>query len=636
MMSRAVTVKLLFKTLSTISLVTLKTGMCVVMLRALCGIVGCLLIKGENVSSIIYRSLKSLEYRGYDSAGIATIYNGSIIVRKDKGKLDDIDRHLNLKEAPGRVGIGHTRWATHGVPSAENAHPHLDCTRRIAIVHNGIIENFMELKSELSGLGHKFISETDTEVIPHLIEENLKEGVEFKDALMKAIRRLKGTFAIAALYTKEPTKVYAVRKDSPLVIGIAEKGLFCASDIPAFLEHTNRVIILRDYELAILKPDGVEVINSLTGMRIDKKPITVSWKAEMAQKGGFPHFMLKEIHEQPTVVRNALTSLKEVDKAAKLIMDSSIIYIVAAGTSYHAGLAGQYMITKYSRKPVFTYIASEFQYSNPVLGEDTLTIFISQSGETMDTLKSLRFAREHGSKTLAIVNIVGSTIARESDHVIYIRAGPEIGVAATKTFTGQLTVLACIAHSLAEMNGYENNVLLEKLKSLPNILGYITKRVEPIAKKEAELIHRIDSCYFLGRGISLATALEGALKLKEISYIHAEGYPAGESKHGPISLVEDGFPVIFVAPNDESREKIVGNIMEMRARGARIIAVHEEGDSEIKKLSDRSIPMPKGYSNILSPIPYVVPLQFLAYYTAVRRGYDPDKPRNLAKSVTVE
>ena len=327
MMSWRITVKLLFKTLSTISLVTLKTGMCVVMLRALCGIVGCLLLKGENVSSMIYRALKSLEYRGYDSAGIATIYNGSIIVRKDKGKLDDIDRHLNLKEAPGRVGIGHTRWATHGVPSAENAHPHLDCTGKIAIVHNGIIENFMELKAELSGLGHKFISETDTEVIPHLIEENLKEGLEFKDALIKAIRRLKGTFAIAALYTEEPTKVYAVRKDSPLVIGIAERGLFCASDIPAFLEHTNRVIILRDYELAILKPEGVEVINSLTGTRVDKKPIIVSWKAEMAQKGGFPHFMLKEIHEQPMVVRNALTSLKEVDKAAELIMDSSLSLI---------------------------------------------------------------------------------------------------------------------------------------------------------------------------------------------------------------------------------------------------------------------------------------------------------------------
>jgi len=603
-----------------------------------CGIIG-IVSNDRHVANLLRECLKRLEYRGYDSVGMTTIYNSTLHTKKDKGKIDEIHQKLNFDTLPGHIGIGHTRWATHGPPSKRNAHPHMDCTRKIAVVHNGIIENFLELRKQLEEKGHVFQSDTDTEVIPHLIEEYIATGYNLADAVREALKQLKGSYAIAVIYAEEPDKIVCARKDSPLVIGIGEKAVYCASDIPAFLPMTNKVIFLNDGELAILTPYSVTVQN-LEGEVLTKEIKIINWTAEMAQKGGFPHFVLKEIHEQPRAIRDTLRTRQEyVDVFVESIMKAKRIYFVAAGTSYHAGLTATYMFSKLAKTYSQAVIASEFpEFIGETLDEDTVIVAITQSGETADTLTAVRHAMKYGAKILAITNVLGSSITRLAHHTFYMQAGPEIGVVATKTFTTQLATLALITINLARQNGaltdMEAKQLFEELYQIPVKVKEIIETHEERAKTLAEKCYLKDNFYFLGRGISTATALEGALKLKEISYIHAEGYPAGESKHGPIALIEPGYPCVFIAPMDETHKHIIGNIMEMKARGAEIIAVIDKSDQDVLQLADTAFKMPSTPA-IFTPITYIIPLQLFAYYVAVKRGVDPDKPRNLAKSVTV-
>ena len=604
----------------------------------MCGIIG-IVSNDRHVANLLRECLKRLEYRGYDSVGMTTIYNSTLHTKKDKGKIDEIHQKLNFDTLPGHIGIGHTRWATHGPPSKRNAHPHMDCTRKIAVVHNGIIENFLELRKQLEEKGHVFQSDTDTEVIPHLIEEYIATGYNLADAVREALKQLKGSYAIAVIYAEEPDKIVCARKDSPLVIGIGEKAVYCASDIPAFLPMTNKVIFLNDGELAILTPYSVTVQN-LEGEVLTKEIKIINWTAEMAQKGGFPHFVLKEIHEQPRAIRDTLRTRQEyVDVFVESIMKAKRIYFVAAGTSYHAGLTATYMFSKLAKTYSQAVIASEFpEFIGETLDEDTLIVAITQSGETADTLTAVRHAMKYGAKILAITNVLGSSITRHAHHTFYMQAGPEIGVVATKTFTTQLATLALITINLARQNGaltdMEAKQLFEELYQIPAKVKEIIETHEERAKTLAEKCYLKNNFYFLGRGISTATALEGALKLKEISYIHAEGYPAGESKHGPIALIEPGYPCVFIAPMDETHKHIIGNIMEMKARGAEIIAVIDKSDQDVSQLADTAFKMPSTPA-IFTPITYIIPLQLFAYYVAVKRGVDPDKPRNLAKSVTV-
>ena len=604
----------------------------------MCGIIG-IVSNDRHVANLLRECLKRLEYRGYDSVGMTTIYNSTLHTKKDKGKIDEIHQKLNFDTLPGHIGIGHTRWATHGPPSKRNAHPHVDCTRKIAVVHNGIIENFLELRKQLEEKGHVFQSDTDTEVIPHLIEEYIALGYNLADAVREALKQLKGSYAIAVIYAEEPDKIVCARKDSPLVIGVGEKAVYCASDIPAFLPMTNKVIFLNDGELAILTPYSVTVQN-LEGEVLTKEIKIINWTAEMAQKGGFPHFVLKEIHEQPRAIRDTLRTRQEyVDVFVESIMKAKRIYFVAAGTSYHAGLTATYMFSKLAKTYSQAVIASEFpEFIGETLDEDTVIVAITQSGETADTLTAVRHAMKYGAKILAITNVLGSSITRHAHHTFYMQAGPEIGVVATKTFTTQLATLALITINLARQNGaltdMEAKQLFEELYQIPVKVKEIIETHEERAKTLAEKCYLKDNFYFLGRGISTATALEGALKLKEISYIHAEGYPAGESKHGPIALIEPGYPCVFIAPMDETHKHIIGNIMEMKARGAEIIAVIDKSDQDVLQLADTAFKMPSTPA-IFTPITYIIPLQLFAYYVAVKRGVDPDKPRNLAKSVTV-
>ncbi len=591
---------------------------------------------------VLREALKSLEYRGYDSVGVAVYSDGKIIVRKDAGKLEEVDRKLSFQELKGSIGIGHTRWATHGRPSQENAHPHLDCTGAIAVAHNGIIENYSELKSELKARGHTFRSETDSEVIPHLIEEGLKRGLELYEAFKQAVSRLEGSYALVMMSTKDPKRIYFARKDSPLVLGLAKKACYICSDIPAILGYTRDIVTLRNYDIGYIGVGELWIENLRLKAPVKRAPMKVTWSAEAAQKGGYPHFMLKEIHEQPTSLReNSRISREQIEKVAKQIVDADSVLLIAAGTSYHACLAGAIQLLTYLRKPISAMVSSEVQFMKPHIDAETAVIAVSQSGETMDTLKAMRYAKKMGAKVLSIVNVFGSTIHREADYTVVMFAGPEIGVAATKTFTAQVHTLSLISVKAAELSGavgYTEALELEKqLRVIWKAAGEVIRRSEIKAKVLAEYFARRHSCFYLGRGIGLPTALEGALKMKEIAYVHAEGYPAGESKHGPIALVEVGFPVVFIAPGDETRAKIAGNIEEMSARGAKPIIVCEEGD----KIAEYTQPgwvfqIPPGYSPLFSPILYVLPLQLLAYYTAITRGYDPDKPRNLAKSVTVE
>jgi len=609
----------------------------------MCGIFGCIL-KDGNAAPVIHAALKRLEYRGYDSVGEATLYNGKLYIKKDQGKIDEVHKIHNLDDLPGNLGIGHTRWATHGAPLQINAHPHVDCSGQIAIVHNGIIENFTELKLELENRGHVFKSKTDTEVISHLIEENLKTNpsLSLADAVLEAVKRLEGSYAIAVISTREPDKIICARHESPLVIGVNENAIYCASDIPAFLPLTNKAVIINDGELVTLSLEGFEVRKIVDSSPVAREPKLIDWAPEMAVKQGYPHFMLKEIHEQPACLRNTLRLQEHyLDLMATFPDRAREVFLVACGTSYHACLAASYMFSKLAFLATYPVIASEFvEQHGKSVNIDSTILAVSQSGETADTLAAVNCARQRAATILGLTNAIGSTLTRVSRVYIGQQSGPEIGVAATKTFSSQLSVLAQLALRLAKKRGKvsqdEMDFLAERLQKIPDIVETIIKTQEDKVKQIAKKYRDAKTFFFLGRGISTATAYEGRLKLMEIAYVPAIAFPAGESKHGPISLVEPGFPVVFVCPKDETHKTVIGNIMEMKARGASIIAVVEEGDEEIKNLADDYVEVPKGIPEVLSPIPFVIPLQLLAYYMAVERGHNPDMPRNLAKSVTVK
>jgi len=607
----------------------------------MCGIFGCVLSNSE-VAPIIHAALKRLEYRGYDSVGEATIQDGRLYIKKDAGKIDDVHVLLNLDEMPGRVGIGHTRWATHGAPYKVNAHPHTDCNEDIAVVHNGIIENFADLKLELENKGHVFRSKTDTEVVPHLIEEKMREGLSLTDAVREAANRLDGSYAIAVVSTREPDKIVCARRESPLVVGINEDAVYCASDIPAFLPLTKKALVIENCELVVLGEKGYEIRKLADWSTVPRQPEVIDWDPEMAEKQGYPHFMLKEIYEQPDTLRNTLRLQDQFLELMTEFLDrAGEVFLVAAGTSYHSCLAASYMFSKLAFLATHPIIASEFveQHGRSVNIDSTI-LFVSQSGETADTLAAVDHARLRAATVLGLTNVIGSTLTRVARVYVCQQSGPEIGVAATKTFTSQLSVLAQLALRIAKKRGKMSHVEIEfledKLEQIPDIAETILRTQTEKIKQLAKKYHERQCFFFLGRGISSATALEGRLKLMEIAYVPAIAYPAGESKHGPISLIEPDFPVVFICPKDDTHKTIVSNIMEMKARGASIIVLCEEGDEEIKGLADDFIEIPKGLPEILSPILYVIPLQHLAYYMALERGLNPDMPRNLAKSVTVK
>jgi len=607
----------------------------------MCGIFGCVLKNGE-VAPVIHASLKRLEYRGYDSVGEATVMDGKLYVKKDAGKIDDVHSVLNLDHMQGRVGIGHTRWATHGAPYKVNAHPHTDCREEIAVVHNGIVENFAELRLELENRGHVFRSKTDTEVIPHLIEEKMNQGLSLAEAVKEAANRLTGSYAIAVISTKEPGKIICARMESPLVVGISDDSVYCASDIPAFLPLTKKAVIIENGELVVLDEQGYEIRKLSDWTIVPRQPEMIDWNPEMAEKQGYPHFMLKEIYEQPSTLRNTLRLQDQYLELMTEFLDrAGEVFLVACGTSYHACLAASYMFSKLAFLATHPIIASEFveQHGRSVNIDSTI-LFVSQSGETADTLSALDHARLKAATILGLTNVIGSTLTRVARVYVCQQSGPEIGVAATKTFTSQLSVLAQLALRLAKKRGKMSHVEIEFLEDnveqIPTIAEKIINTQTEKIKQLARKYHDRQCFFFLGRGISSATALEGRLKLMEISYLPSIAYPAGESKHGPISLIEEGFPVVFICPKDETHRTIVSNIMEMKARGASIIVVCEEGDNEIMSLADDFVEIPKGMPEILSPILCVIPLQLLAYYMALEHGYNPDMPRNLAKSVTVK
>ena len=609
----------------------------------MCGIFGCILKQG-NAAPLIHSSLKRLEYRGYDSVGIATISDGKIFMKKDQGKIDEVHKILNLDDLPGNLGIGHTRWATHGAPLKVNSHPHTDCTGEIVVVHNGIVENFMELKAELQNLGHTFVSKTDTEVIPHLIEETLKNNpkLPFVSAVQESIKRLEGSYALAIISSRDPDKIICARNESPLVLGINGNGVFCASDIPAFLPITNKAVMINNGEIVILTAQGYEIRKISDSSPVTREPITIQWTAEMAVKQGYPHFMIKEIHEQPETLRNTLRMQDHyLDLLTTFLDRANEVFLVACGTSYHACLAASYMFSKLAFLPTYPVYASEFiEQHGKSVNIDSTILAVSQSGETADTLAAVTCAQQRAATILGLTNVIGSTLTRISRVYIGTQAGPEIGVAATKTFTSQLSVLAQLALKLSKKRGKisqdEIDCLEANLKKMPEDVETIVRTQEEKIKQIAKKYKDSKVFFFLGRGISTATAFEGRLKLMEIAYIPSIAFPAGESKHGPISLIEDGFPVVFICPRDDSHKTLIGNIMEMKARGAHIISVIEEGDEEIKSLSEEYIEVPKGIPSVLSPIPFAVPLQLLAYYVSLEKGINPDMPRNLAKSVTVK
>jgi glucosamine--fructose-6-phosphate aminotransferase (isomerizing) len=607
----------------------------------MCGIVGIIQNSESNIGREIVEALTKLEYRGYDSVGIAAISNGELHIAKDQGKISEVIEKIDLENIHGKIAIGHTRWATHGPPSKENAHPHVDCKKQISVIHNGIIENFQQLKDELLENGHEFQSDTDTEIIPHFIEQLIeKDKLSMKEALMRVAQRIEGTYAICVISTKEPDKIFCLKKDSPLVIGINKDRMYCASDIPAFLSYTQQVVLLHDQELVTITKDNYEIIDLETNSKVIRKPYTVSWKPEMAQKGGFPHFMLKEIHEQPNSLADYIRiEQPSVLKIAERIQEAEKVFLLAAGTAHYSTLTGQQLIRKYSKKFCSSIIASEYSTIKDLVDENTVILPVSQSGETMDTIMAIKDAKELGATILSAVNVIGSTITRHSDEVVYLYSGPEIGVAATKTYTAQTLSMWDIGLELGKLSGELDNDEYTNARKLFNKIPAIVK--DTIVRNEARANHisswfaKKESSFYLGRSLNLQTAKEGALKMKEIAYIHSEAYPAGESKHGPIALIEEDYPVVFITPRDETRKLIVGNIMEMKARGAAIIAVMEEEDKEIADLAKWRLEIPKGFSEMFSTIPHVIPLQLLAYYTAVKRNYDPDMPRNLSKSVTV-
>ncbi|MGB9254675.1 MAG: glutamine--fructose-6-phosphate transaminase (isomerizing) [Candidatus Korobacteraceae bacterium] len=624
----------------------------------MCGIVG--YVGQKRVVPVIIDGLRRLEYRGYDSAGIAVAGNGEgLQVRRAEGKLRNLEEVIRLKPLDGTYGIGHTRWATHGRPTEENAHPHRDCTGHVVVVHNGIIENYVSLKRKLIDEGHKFVTETDTEVIAHLIEKHLSaEGnghrVALEEAVRKTVRMLTGVFAIAVISSDEPNKIVAARNGPPAVIGLGKNEYFVASDVPAILYHTRDLFFLADGDLAVITPSGVQ-LTDFEGQPISREVQHITWDPIMAEKGGFKHFMLKEIYEQPRAVRDTTLGRVSLD-SGKVFLDEmditeddfrnlSKVYIAACGTSWHAALAGKFMIERLAKLPVEVDYASEFRYRDPLTGAGDLCILITQSGETADTIAAMRESRAKGAKTLGICNVVGSMIAREANGTIYTHAGPEIGVASTKAFTAQLTALFIFAVFLGQIRGTidadHSKKLLEELTKIPGKLESLLTRDEE-TEDLAKEYHRAHDFLFLGRGVHYPIALEGALKLKEISYIHAEGYPAGEMKHGPNALIDEDLPVVILATRDVNDpgsvlryEKTLSNLKEVKARSGTVIAIATEGDEEIREAADHVLYVPDA-PELLAPILEVVPCQLLAYHIAVRRGCDVDQPRNLAKSVTVE
>jgi len=610
----------------------------------LCGIIG--YVGKKNAVPLLLEGLKRLEYRGYDSAGIALQTDGHIRVEKVSGKISVLEKRLADTDLTGISGIGHTRWATHGAPTEQNAHPHLDCECQVALVHNGIIENCNVLREMLIKEGHVFKSETDTEVLAHLIERFHERGKPLEEAVRGALGMVKGTYGLAVICADEPDKIVAARNGSPLVLGIGAHEHFVASDVPAIMSHTRDVVFMDDGEVAVLTPEGFSTVTT-SDEEVIKEVERITWDLQMAEKGGFPHFMLKEIFEQPRSISNAMAGrvvaetgeahLGGVTLTEDEIRNISRIVITACGTSWHAGLIGEYMLEEYARIPVEVEYASEFRYRDPLVDPTSVVVVISQSGETADTLAAMREAQRKGARAIGICNVVGSTIARESDCGTYVHAGPEIGVASTKAFTSQVVVLMLLTMHLAKTRlgdfpiGKEAVAALERL---PAQVQGILERSDEIKDIAAEYSPNNNFLY-LGRGYHFPVALEGALKLKEISYIHAEGYPAAEMKHGPIALIDDKMPVVVVAVKDGAYDKIMGNIEEVKARGGRILAIASEGDEEIAKKVDHVIYIPATLP-ALTPILSVLPLQLLAYHIAVIRGCNVDQPRNLAKSVTVE
>ena len=608
----------------------------------MCGIVG--YVGPRQATSILLDGLKRMEYRGYDSSGIAILNGNGIKIRKAAGKLGILVDSLKGEMPAGTVGVGHTRWATHGAPTTPNAHPHLDQTGRIAVIHNGIIENAGTIKKALEMRGHSFTSETDTEVLAHLIGEYYEGNLE--EAVASALWDVQGAYGIAVISADEPDTLVAARHGSPLLVGVGDGEYFVASDASAILEHTRSVVYLDDGEMVVLQRDGYRVRN-LTQTHVNKSVNQIEWDLATIERGGFAHFMLKEIFEQPDSLTNTLRGhLLEEEGTARLrglnLSDDELkrfdrIIITACGTSWHAGLIGEYIIEELARIPVEVEYASEFRYRNPVLDDRSLVIAISQSGETADTLAAIREGKRRGGRTIGLVNVVGSTIAREVDGGLYLRAGPEVGVASTKAFNSQVAALAMFALRLARlknMSVLQGREFIHALNRLPDQIRQILNRAGEI-ERLAEKYYQATNCLYLGRGVNFPVALEGALKLKEISYIHAEGYPAAEMKHGPIALIDENMPVVFVAPTDGVYSKIVSNIEEVKARKGRVIALVTEGDTEIAKLAEETFTLPATH-DLLTPILACVPLQLFSYYVAVRRGCNVDQPRNLAKSVTVE
>jgi glutamine---fructose-6-phosphate transaminase (isomerizing) len=609
----------------------------------MCGIVG--YVGKRSSQNILLEGLKKLEYRGYDSAGVAVFTGNRLEVSKAKGRLAVLESQLKENPLDGHIGIGHTRWATHGKPSDVNSHPHIDNSTKFSVVHNGIIENYMQLKEELIAEGCKFVSETDTEVIAHLIAK-LYEG-DIVKAVQKAVTYMRGAFALAVLTEYEPEKLVAVRLASPLIIGIGEGENFIGSDIPAILEYTRNVYILNDNEMAVLTKDGVDLM-TIEGNYISREMFHVDWDIVTAEKAGFDHFMLKEIYEQPKAYKDTMGSrlsdagdrvaLKELSMTSEYIRGIRNIHIVACGTAYHAGMVGKTVIEQMARIPVETDVASEYRYRSPIITPETLVIVVSQSGETADTLAALREAKRCGAKVLAITNVVGSSVAREADDVITTWAGPEIAVASTKAYTSQLIAFYLFGLHLAQTLGTKDaeyiQTAVSALQQLPGQVQQILDQAESI-KAYAEDISKHDNLFFIGRGVDYNVAMEGSLKLKEISYIHSEAYAAGELKHGTLALIEEGIPVIALATQDELFEKTVSNIKEVIARGAHVLGVANQGDEELAKTVDAVFYIPRTLP-LLTPALSVIPLQLLAYYASLARGLDVDKPRNLAKSVTVE
>jgi len=613
----------------------------------MCGIVG--YIGSKNCVPVLINGLKRLEYRGYDSAGIAVLDGTKPSFVKNKGKINILDEQTEKAQLKGTIGIGHTRWATHGEPNEVNAHPHFNADKTLYVIHNGIIENFQSLKKSLEKSGCSFVSETDSEVLPHLIDRFIKKGNTLFNAVRLALNEVEGTYGIAVIYSGEPDKIIAARKGSPLVIGIGDNENFVASDVSAILAHTKQVVYLEDGELAEVYSDRFCAKN-ISDSEIRKQIHEITMSLEEIDKGGYSHFMLKEIMEQPESVYNSmrgrilsdagtakLGGLEIYEDIIRKLVEAKRVIISACGTSWHAGLVGEYMFEQFLRIPAEVEYASEFRYRNPVVNKDDPIFFISQSGETADTLAALKEAKMRGALALGICNVVGSTIARESDAGVYIHAGPEIGVASTKAFTSQLVVLALITLFLArkkDMSRIDGQSIAKELESIPGKIEKILQLNQQIEYIASEF-HNVRNFLYLGRGYNFPVALEGALKLKEISYIHAEGYPAAEMKHGPIALIDDNMPAVFIAPRDSTYGKIVSNIAEVKARKGRIIAIASEKDKEIDKLVDYTIKIPDTI-RMLMPVLTVIPLQLLAYHIAVKKGLNVDQPRNLAKSVTVE